>query len=189
MSIATKAEVLKALTQVLEPQLQQDIVSLNMVREIQLEGNKLSFTIILTPAMQAMQGPLEDEIIKALRPVKGIDDVSVRFDSTIHADSRLMSKMDIGVKNAIAVASGKGGVGKSTVSTNLAISLALDGAKVGLLDADIYGPNIPMMMGIDARPKGQGQKIIPPQAFGVKLMSGLFSQPERCRHLARPHGS
>ena len=179
MSIATKAEVLKALTQVLEPQLQQDIVSLNMVREIQLEGNKLSFTIILTPAMQAMQGPLEDEIIKALRPVKGIDDVSVRFDSTIHADSRLMSKMDIGVKNAIAVASGKGGVGKSTVSTNLAISLALDGAKVGLLDADIYGPNIPMMMGIDARPVGQGQKIMPPQAFGVKLMSmGFLVNPK-----------
>lgn len=85
-----------------------------------------------------------------------------------------MSKMDPGVRHAIAVASGKGGVGKSTISTNLAISLALDGATVGLLDADIYGPNIPMMMGTNERPKGQQNKIIPPVAHGVKLISMGF---------------
>jgi ATP-binding protein involved in chromosome partitioning len=88
--------------------------------------------------------------------------------------------MNIGVKNAIAVASGKGGVGKSTMSANLALSLALDGAKVGLLDADVYGPNIPMMMGINERPKGQNNKIIPPQAYGVKIMSmGFLVDPNQ----------
>jgi len=93
--------------------------------------------------------------------------------------SAMMNKVDIGVRNAIAVASGKGGVGKSTISTNLAISLALDGAKVGLLDADIYGPNIPIMMGVHERPKGKNNKIIPPEAYGVKLMSmGFLVDPK-----------
>jgi ATP-binding protein involved in chromosome partitioning len=91
-----------------------------------------------------------------------------------------MGKMNIGVRNAIAVASGKGGVGKSTMSANLAVSLALDGAKVGLLDADVYGPNIPMMIGINERPKGQNNKIIPPQALGVKVMSmGFLVDPKQ----------
>ncbi|MEM7344437.1 MAG: Mrp/NBP35 family ATP-binding protein [Chloroflexota bacterium] len=92
-----------------------------------------------------------------------------------------MSQVGTGVKNAIAVASGKGGVGKSTMSTNLALSLALDGAKVGLLDADIYGPNIPMMMGVNDRPKGKNDKIIPPEGHhGVKLMSmGFLVEPDQ----------
>jgi ATP-binding protein involved in chromosome partitioning len=98
----------------------------------------------------------------------------------VPADARLMGKMNIGIRNAIAVASGKGGVGKSTLSTNLAISLALDGASVGLLDVDVYGPNVPIMMGVDERPKAQNNKIQPLEAYGVKLMSmGFLVDPDQ----------
>jgi ATP-binding protein involved in chromosome partitioning len=112
--------------------------------------------------------------------VPGVESVTVNFDANVPSDARLMGKLNIGVRNAIAVASGKGGVGKSTLATNLALSLALDGARVGLLDADIYGPNIPMMMGANERPKGKNDKVIPPEAHGVKLMSmGFLVDPNQ----------
>jgi ATP-binding protein involved in chromosome partitioning len=106
--------------------------------------------------------------------VPGVQRVNVNFDANVPGDRRLMSKMDIGVKNAIAVASGKGGVGKSTIATNLALALSQSGAKVGLLDADIYGPNIPLMMGTHERPRAANERILPPLAYGVKLMSMGF---------------
>jgi ATP-binding protein involved in chromosome partitioning len=123
---------------------------------------------------------MEAEAKAALAAIPGVEKVNISFDSNVPADARLMGKMNIGVRNAIAVASGKGGVGKSTMSANLALSLALEGAKVGLLDADVYGPNIPMMMGINERPKGHQNKIVPPQAYGVKIMSmGFLIDPNQ----------
>jgi ATP-binding protein involved in chromosome partitioning len=106
--------------------------------------------------------------------------VTVEFDARVPADARLMSKLDIGVRNAIAIASGKGGVGKSTVATNLALSLSLDGAQVGLLDADVYGPNIPLMMGVNERPGARNNKIVPPVGHGIKLISmGFLIDPKQ----------
>ena len=107
-----------------------------------------------------------------------MQNVAVRFDADVRSDSRIAGKLDIPIKNVIAVASGKGGVGKSTVATNLAVSLAQHGAKVGVLDADIYGPNIPMMFGLDGPPEIKDQKLIPMEAYGVKVMSMGFLMPE-----------
>ncbi|RME73187.1 MAG: iron-sulfur cluster carrier protein ApbC, partial [Chloroflexi bacterium] len=137
------------------------------------DGN-VSFTITLTTPACPLKNQIESEAAAAVKAIPGVKNVSVNFDSNVPTDSRLMGKLNIGVRNAIAVASGKGGVGKSTMSTNLAISLALEGARVGLLDADVYGPNIPIMMGIHDRPRARDNKIIPPEAYGVKLMSMGF---------------
>ncbi|MDM8532865.1 Mrp/NBP35 family ATP-binding protein [Anaerolineales bacterium HSG25] len=173
--MVTEQQILTALKGVVMPDLQKDIVTLDMVKQMVINGTKLDFTVILPPAATEAKGMLEEKIMAALRTVPDITDVSVRFTTEVPRDGRLMGKTSIGVRNTIAVASGKGGVGKSTMSTNLAISLALDGAKVGLLDADIYGPNVPLMMGINERPKGGGgQQIQPLEAYGVKLMSMGF---------------
>jgi ATP-binding protein involved in chromosome partitioning len=174
MTNVTEEQVLAALGQVMLPESGKDIVTLDMIRGLKVEGDTLEFSVILPPAAEAIKDKLEDDIVMALRPVPGLRDVSVRFESTAPAGGQQMNKMKLDIKNVIAVASGKGGVGKSTISTNLAISLALDGAKVGLLDADIYGPNVPIMMGINERPKGHGQRITPLEAHGVKLMSMGF---------------
>ena len=176
----TEAQILKALNQVIEPELHKDIVSLNMIQDLHISDGKVSFTVMLTTPASPHQNQLENDTVSAVKAVSGVKDVTVTFDSRVPADARLMSKLNIGVRNAIAVASGKGGVGKSTVATNLALSLSLDGAKVGLLDADIYGPNIPLMMGIEARPKATENRIQPPVAHGIKLMSmGFLVDPKQ----------
>ena len=180
MSNVTRAQILAALEQVLEPNLQKDLVSLNLIKNLKIDGPQVAFTITLTTSAEPLQTQIETEARQAVQAVAGVEQVTINFDDRVPADSRLLSKMNIGVRNAIAVASGKGGVGKSTMSTNLAISLALDGAKVGLLDADLYGPNIPIMMGVNERPKGQNDKIIPPERYGVKLMSmGFLVDPDQ----------
>ncbi|MBE7469304.1 MAG: chromosome partitioning protein [Anaerolineae bacterium] len=174
MSKITEAQVMEALSHVIEPELHRDLVTLDMVKNVQINGGQVNFTIMLTTPACPLKHKMEADANAALLAIPGVEKVNISFDSNIPADARLMSKMNIGVKNAIAVASGKGGVGKSTMSANLALSLALDGAKVGLLDADVYGPNIPMMMGINERPKGHNNKIIPPEAYNVKIMSMGF---------------
>ncbi len=180
MTTVTQSQILTALGQVIEPNLQKDIVSLNLVKNVQIDGGAVSFTITLTTPASPFKTYVQEEATEALQAVPGVEKVTVDFEARVPADSRLLSKMDIGVRNAIAVASGKGGVGKSTMATNLALSLALDGAKVGLLDADLYGPNIPMMMGVDERPTGHNNRIVPPEKHGVKLMSmGFLVDPNQ----------
>lgn len=180
MPNVTEKQVMEALSQVIEPELHKDLVSLNMIQNLQIGNGDVTFTIMLTTPACPLKNQMETEARQAVMAVPGVENVTVNFDANVPADARLMNKLDIGVRNAIAVASGKGGVGKSTVAANLAISLALDGARVGLLDADIYGPNIPMMMGSSDRPKGQGDKIIPPEAHGIKLMSmGFLVDPNQ----------
>lgn len=180
MSKVTEAQVMEALSHVIEPELHKDLVTLDMIKKLQIDGGQVNFTIMLTTPACPLKHQMEAEAKAALAAIPGVEKVNISFDSNVPADARLMGKMNIGVRNAIAVASGKGGVGKSTMSANLALSLALEGAKVGLLDADVYGPNIPMMMGVNERPKGHQNKIVPPQAYGVKIMSmGFLIDPNQ----------
>jgi ATP-binding protein involved in chromosome partitioning len=176
----TETAVLQALSTVQEPELHRDLVSLNMIRDVTISGNNVGFTIMLTTPACPLRSKMEQESIEAVRRlVPGVENVQVRFDANVRVDSRIIGKLNIPVKNIIAVASGKGGVGKSTVSTNLAVSLALEGAKTGVLDADIYGPNIPIMFGLSGqRPRIQNEKMVPLEAYGVQVISMGFLMPE-----------
>jgi ATP-binding protein involved in chromosome partitioning len=179
----TKEQVLQALGNVEEPDLKKDLVTLNMIQDIHIEGNRLSFSVVLTtPAC-----PLKALIENACRNAIG-HFISKDIEVTVNMTSRVTSQKNTGVpgvKNIIAVASGKGGVGKSTVSVNLALALAKTGAKVGLIDADIYGPSIPIMFGLEGeRPKAtqiDGKtRIEPIEKYGIKLLSiGFFTDPNQ----------
>jgi ATP-binding protein involved in chromosome partitioning len=173
----TEAEVLKALSNVQEPDLGKDLVTLNMIQDLKVDGNNVSFTIVLTtPAcpMKDMMKNACENAIKLLVNKEAIVVVGFTSNTTTirKTDDKILSK----VKNIIAVVSGKGGVGKSTVSANLALALAEGGAKVGLMDADIYGPSVPIMFGVRGqRPlmrdsNGEGI-ILPIEKFGISLMS------------------
>lgn len=175
----TEQSILQALSTVQEPELHDDLVSLNMIKEITIHGEDVGFTIMLTTPACPLRSQMEEESIAAIRKmVPGVNQVQVRFDSQVRADNRISGKLNIPVKNIIAVASGKGGVGKSTISTNLAVSWALEGAKVGVLDADIYGPNIPMMFGLSGKPRVEDNKMVPFEAYGVQVISMGFLMPE-----------
>ena len=179
--MATKEEVLKALSQCQEPELHKDIVTLGMVQNLTIEGGIVSFDYVLTTPACPLKGLMEAEAKEAVKAVAGVRDVKINMVANVKKDPRLGMIMPSGVKNIIAVGSGKGGVGKSTVACNLATALALEGAKTGLMDADIYGPNQPQMLGIhDFVPKaGADNKIDPPQAYGIKMMSmGFLMDPD-----------
>ncbi len=174
----TQEAVMAALSTVQEPELHRDLVTLNMIHDVTISGGEVGFTIMLTTPACPLRAKIEREATEAVMAVPGVEQVNVRFDAQVRSDSRIAGKLNIPVKNIIAVASGKGGVGKSTVSTNLAVSLALDGAKVGVLDADIYGPNIPMMFGLSGRPSIADNKMVPFTAYGVEVISMGFLMPE-----------
>lgn len=179
MPALSEAAVLEALRAVQEPELGGDIVSRNMVRDLVLNGSDVSFTIELTTPACPLKDQIESEVRKALAPV-GVQGVAIEWGATVRrAAPRTAEQLVPGVKNVIAVASGKGGVGKSTVSVNLAVALAKAGATVGLLDADITGPNIPMMLGIEGQPTASANnKIVPLERHGVKAISIQFFVPE-----------
>lgn len=173
----TEADILQALSNVQEPDLGKDLVTLNMVKDIAIDGDHVSFTIVLTtPAcpMKDMMRTASENAVKLL--VNKQAKVQVNFTANTSSNRKVGDQILSGVKNIIAVVSGKGGVGKSTVSANLALALAEGGASVGLMDADIYGPSVPMMFGVRGeRPlmkevDGKGM-IVPLQKFGIKLMS------------------
>ncbi len=172
----TEQDVLKALSNVQEPDLKNDLVTLNMIRDLAINGNNISFTIVLTTPACPLKEQMQKDCIDELKKIDASLNVQVNFTSsttTIRADK---SSVLPGVKNIIAVVSGKGGVGKSTVSANLALALAQGGASVGLMDADIYGPSVPIMFGVRGeRPMmkevdGKGM-IIPLERYGIKLIS------------------
>jgi ATP-binding protein involved in chromosome partitioning len=176
----TEAAVLDALRSVKDPDLRRDIVSLNFIKNLTITGSSVSFDIELTTPSCPVRDELKQQAEQAVRGgVPGVDAVSVTMTSNVRS-TQGFGKVNLlpGVKNTIAVASGKGGVGKSTVAVNLAVSLALDGARVGLIDADIYGPSIPLMMGIDRKPLVVGGKLKPLEAHGVLVMSiGFLIDP------------
>jgi ATP-binding protein involved in chromosome partitioning len=170
--------VLAALSKVQEPELHRDLVTLNMIKDLEISGPTVRFTVMLTTPACPLKGRIESEARQAVLTVPGIETVEIRFSSNVPSDGKARGILEMPVKNAVAIASGKGGVGKSTVAVNVAVSLAQSGASVGLLDADIYGPNIPTMMGVDRLPPPQDNKLIPAEIYGVKLMSiGFLVKP------------
>jgi len=179
MPTLTEGAILDALRQVQEPELGRDIVTLNMVKSIAIDGPKVAFTIELTtPAC-----PLKDEIEGNARAVLtgiGAEAIEITWGAMVRRATPQQAEAILpNVKNVIAVGSGKGGVGKSTVSVNLAVALAQAGARVGLLDADITGPNIPMMLGVTGQPQAsENNKITPLERHGVKCISIQFFVPE-----------
>jgi len=171
--------ILDSLRQIKDPDLHKDIVTLGFIRDLKIDGGNVSFRIVLTTPACPVKAEMESAAKEIVSALPGVTSVSVTMDAEVPKGRGLGEKLVIeGVKNIIAVSSGKGGVGKSTVAVNLAVSLALDGARVGLMDADVYGPNIPMMLGAsDARPEVDVNKLIPIEAFGVKFMSMALLQP------------
>ena len=173
----TKEDILKALSNVQEPDLGQDLVTLNMIQNVVIEGNEVSFTVVLTTPACPMKEHIQNACINAVKILVNKEAVViVNFTSNTTSNRTDPKTILSGVKNIIAVVSGKGGVGKSTVSANFALALAADGAKVGLMDADIYGPSQHIMFGIRGdRPmmKDNGGKglIVPIDKFGIKVMS------------------
>ncbi len=177
----TREEVLKALSSCKDPELDQDIVSLGMVQNLEIQGGRVSFDYVLTTPACPLKGMMELAAREAVGKLPGVTEVSVRMAASVRKDPRLERVMPPGVRNILAVGSGKGGVGKSTVACNLAVALGLEGARVGLMDADIYGPNQPQMFGLsDYEPQADDQnKIAPPSAHGVRMMSmGFLMDPD-----------
>jgi Mrp family chromosome partitioning ATPase len=174
----TQQEVLNALSQVQEPDLGKDLVTLNMIRDLTIEGKRVSFTIVLTTPACPMKDLMKNASVNAIRLLVDKEaDVTVNFTSQTTSQRADNGQVLPGVRNIITVVSGKGGVGKSTVSANFALALAESGARVGLMDADIYGPSQHIMFGIRGeRPlmtdDGSGKgKILPIERFGIKVMS------------------
>ena len=159
---------------VIEPDLHRDLISLNMVRDVVVDGSDITLTIVLTTPACPYKDKIEDETRTALNALDGIGLITVKWDANVPEDHRISQKIGQNVRNSIAVSSGKGGVGKTTVAVNLAISLAISGARVGLLDADILGPNVPMMMGEPKMPPPRNRKMVPAENYGVKFISMAF---------------
>lgn len=170
----TEAAVMEAMSTVIEPELHRDLVSLNMVRNLEIDGNDVAFTIMLTTPACPLRGKMETDSRAALAQIENIGQVTIKWDSQVPNDRRISDQIGQNFRNTIAISSGKGGVGKTTVSVNLAITLAKSGARVGLLDADILGPNVPMMMGVEKMPPPRNRKMIPAEAYGVKFISTAF---------------
>ena len=180
MKPLNEGNVLEALRGVKDPDLHRDIVTLKFVKDVVITGNDLSLTIELTTPACPVREELKSASEKALREsIDGVGNVQITMTSNVlqHEHAHRVAILQ-GGRNTIAVAFGMGGVGKSTIAANLAVALAMDGAAVGLVDLDIYGPSMPLMMGIKKRPGMSGQKLLPIENWGVKVMSiGFLVDP------------
>ncbi len=173
MSQISEQQVLDALRQIIDPDLHKNIVELGFIQDLKIENADVSFRIVLTTPACPVKEEMEAQAIELVSALQGVENVKVTMDAEVPKGRGIAGSVNLpDVKNIIAVSSGKGGVGKSTVAVNLAVSLAMDGAKVGLMDADVYGPNVPLMLGAAHRqPEAVNGKIVPLVAHGVKMIS------------------
>ncbi len=172
----TPDAVLDALRVVMDPDLRRDIVSLGFVKNLQVDGGRVSFAIELTTPACPVKDLLHAQALAAVRAVPGVTDVEAALTAQVRGASVPgpgRAPLD-GVKNVIAVGAGKGGVGKTTVSVNLALALARSGSRVGIIDGDIYGPNVPMMLGLETQLTTDGQRIVPAEKYGLQVISMGF---------------
>lgn len=181
-----RQSVLDVLRPVQDPELQKSLVDLNMIRHVEIEGNTVSFTLVLTTPACPLREFIVEDCQKAVKQLPGVETVNVTVTAETPQQKALPNQQAIpGTKNIIAVSSGKGGVGKSTVAVNIAVALAQSGAKVGLLDADIYGPNAPTMLGlanaqVNVKQDSQGEILEPAFNYGVKMVSmGFLIDPDQ----------
>jgi ATP-binding protein involved in chromosome partitioning len=193
MNLLSEELVLDSLKQIIDPDLRKDIVTLGFVKDLAIEGGNVSFRIVLTTPACPVKEQMEAEATEVVRGLDGVTNVKVTMDAEVPQGRGIANNIAIpGVKNIIAVSSGKGGVGKSTVAVNLAVALAKDGAKVGIMDADVYGPNVPMMLGTGYdQPEIENGQLIPIEAHGIKMISmAVLVPPDKPMILRGPmlHG-
>ena len=165
--------VLSALRAVVDPDLHKDIVSLGFVKDLVIDGGKVAFTIELTTPACPVKDQMREQALAGVRALPGVTDVQVQMTANVRSVSMPETGRTPlpGVKNVIAVGAGKGGVGKTTVAVNLALALAKYGGRVGLLDGDIYGPNVPIMLGLRTQLTTDGQRIVPAEKYGIQVVS------------------
>ena len=173
MSTVRSEDILKALRTVEDPDLHRDLVSLGMIEDLAVTDGTVSFTVVLTTAACPLKAEIESQCRAAVTAVPGVREVVLKTTSRMRKpkDPTADRKALPGVAQVIAIGAGKGGVGKSTVAANLAVALAATGARVGLLDGDIYGPNLPRMLGVHRQPSQRDGKILPVEAWGIRFMS------------------
>ena len=193
MNQISEGAVLEGLSQIIDPDLRKDIVTLGFIHNLEVTGGDVSFKIMLTTPACPVKEQMEAQAYEIVRGLEGVTNVKVTMDAEVPQGRGVANNIAIpGVKNIIAVSSGKGGVGKSTVAVNLAVSLAKDGAKVGIMDADVYGPNVPMMLGTGYdQPEVFEGKLIPIEAHGIKMISmAVLVPPDKPMILRGPmlHG-
>ena len=174
------ATVLEALRVVQDPDLGRDIVSLNFVKDLRVEGGDVSFAIELTTPACPVKEQMHDQAVAAVSALVGVTEVKVDMTANVRAASPEAGRAALpGVKNVIAVGAGKGGVGKSTVAVNLALALSRYGGRVGMIDADVYGPNLPIMLGVRTQLETDGKKIVPAESHGIPVVSmGFLTQDD-----------
>ena len=176
----TDEQVLNVLKRVQDPDLRKDIVSLGFIRNLKIETGKVSFDLNLTTPACPVKDKMRDEAVALVKGLPGVEAVDVKMTAEVRQAPQLDKTALSGVRNILAVGSGKGGVGKSTIAVNIAAALAAAGARVGLLDGDIYGPTTPIMLGFDQPPKSVGNRMIPQEAAGLKFISmGLLVKSDQ----------